>query len=176
MVCKANYISQVYLKEHMKNMHKDMNHSNNTDSNKLDCKKCGRILETEREADTHVRNCKEAFTVNKKECRYFKRGSCRKGEFCKFSHTKPKECRNGVTCRYLAQGRCKFEHQTISPGNQNRRENSGAFGYCLFGSQCRNLPYCPLVHYYNMDFPHLPASRNHPMEARGNARNPRGRF
>ena len=162
----------------MKNTHNNFTHHTNTNSNDFNCQKCGRIFESQSDVEIHLRKCNEEFTSNRKECRYFRKGSCRKGDTCIFKHTKPRECKNGTMCRYLAQGRCKFGHQSPdrTPVSPIRAEqiNVGDFRYCMFGAQCRNLPYCPLFH-YNMDFPHLSANRNHPMRAQQNVRNPLNR-
>ena len=177
-VCKSKFKSKLYLQEHIKHTHNTDAHHNNTNSSDFNCRKCGRIFESKTDVEKHHRNCNEEFTSNRKECRYYRKGSCKKGDNCLFKHTKPRECRNGSRCRYWLQGRCKFGHQSPAhvPVSQMTAEQgfSGDFRYCMFGAQCRNLPYCPLLH-YNLDFPHLPANRSHPMGTRQNVTKLSGR-
>ena len=141
------------------NKHIDKTHKRNTGhQSSFDCNRCGRIFNSQ-DVDQHTRECEEEFIENLRECRYFKRGNCRKGDNCKFKHTKKQICRNGASCRYFAQGRCRFSHSSEATTSQFVAGNGGEFRYCLFGAQCRNLPHCPLIH-YTMDFPYLLSSRN----------------
>ena len=167
--CTYKFRTQVNLKKHVEKHHKN----NRSNQRNFDCNKCGRVFDTKMDAEKHTKDCEDHFIENRRDCRYFKRGNCRKGDHCKFRHEKKPECRNGLSCRYFAQGRCKFNHSSEAIAQTNVG-SVGDFRYCLFGAQCRNLPQCPLIH-YNVDFPYLPSSRNPPTMAKRNARSPANR-
>ena len=156
----------------MEKIQRSQTHSQ-TNSSEFDCKDCGEIFKTKNEFALHEKNCSEGFTEREtKECRYYKRGNCKKGADCKFKHSGARRCRNGPRCRYYAQGRCHFFHER-SEANRvpTTSDYSGEFKYCMYGAECRNMPVCPLFH-YSQDFPPFPMRRNPPIGARTAGRRP----
>ena len=163
-LCDSKFRTQFNLKKQTDNVH----NRNENQKQDLDCVKCGRIFDKKRDVNEHVKDCEVEFTENRRECRYFRRGNCRKGDNCKFKHNKQQNCRNGQSCCFFQKGRCRFSHSSQTSTPQYIVRQGGEFRYCTFGAQCRNLPQCPLLH-YNMDFPYLPSSRNPPSMLKRNA-------
>ena len=150
----------------MDNKHRRQVYSQ-TNSTEVGCKTCGEIFDTEADVASHEKNCSQSFTEKEvKECRYYKRGNCKKGGDCKFKHSGPMRCRNGQSCRYYAQGRCCFFHER-SEANRITPNlvHSGEFKYCMYGAECRNMPVCPLFH-YSQDFPPFLMGRHPPRSTR----------
>ena len=108
--------------------------------------------------------------VNAKECYYYSRGQCWKGELCKFKHEEQRsirrtpECFNGSGCRYLASGVCRFFHPRVGVQNPAEPRPQRA-GFCIYSEECRRVPNCPFVHSAE-DFPELAKSPNPPIAAR----------
>ena len=144
-------------------------------------------------------------------CKHWKRGNCSWGSECNFSHvgrqekTSPEQkstnnartaCRNGPSCRFLARGKCSFDHHmhrvhnTREPRNagHNDREHQGArqdrnLGQgrrqkddrapCRFGRDCDRVLNCPYIH-SPADFPMY--NQSHGFRATKRTGNNRNRY
>ena len=138
----------------------------------MHCKKCGQIFEHRNELANHTKDCIEEFVeVNRKECKFFKRGNCLKGNSCRFVHTRKesstnKECRNGNTCVYFARGHCKFAHKTNIP--QSVHVNNGSnTRQCRYKEECFRLFNCQFLH-SQQDFYNFARKNSPPMWQRNN--------
>ena len=132
----------------------------------MTCERCGEIFKIRNEFETHRNTCDVGFKEvrNNKECYYFKKGSCFRGDTCTYKHEPQgptiRECRNGTNCRYLRNGVCCFFHRGV--GVQSPRSNcfettniASDESWCKFNPNCNRIPNCPYLH-SNQDFPKLP--------------------
>ena len=98
----------------------------------LSCVNCGEIFQDNNALNNHKKECNEKpFERQKmKDCIFFKKGRCNKGEQCLFKHTtsRPKsfapQCRYGLNCRRFMSGQCRFVHNQNTP--QQRRHEFGS--------------------------------------------------
>ena len=130
-----------------------------------------------------MNTCNVGFqTENKKECFYYRKGSCLRGDSCRFQHNDQNyqpsvpECRNGRFCRYLSSGVCSFFHagvgvqkpkqEYINPGEQVQEGSTiKSSSWCLFLEDCNRVPNCPYIH-SNQDFPKLTKQNSPPILSR----------
>ena len=124
----------------------------------------------------HEESCDVGFekSGNGKECYYYRRGECLKGDLCSFKHqetierTQTPKCRNGSRCRYFANGVCVFYHPGV--GVQKPKLNESFQGqedrvWCRFAEDCFNVPNCPFIH-DDQDFPELKKHNTPPIESK----------
>ena len=139
----------------------------------LSCYSCGEIFSTKNALNDHKNDCNETpFEMQKmKECIFFKRGRCNKGEQCLFKHTNSRskssspQCRYGLRCFRFALGQCRFVHPQNTPPpqpNHNGSQRQREVRYCRYGAACRFLPNCIFFH-YDQDFPLLRRRMNPPI-------------
>ena len=118
-----------------------------------------------------MKDCDAGFQGNNsKECFYFIRGHCLKGDTCAFKHGNQRnytpECRNGSHCRYLSSGICSFFHPGVGvqrPKPEYSQAKNGQ-GWCKYSENCFRIPNCPFIH-SEEDFPQLPKTSKPPLGA-----------
>ena len=144
---------------------------------------------------------KESQEKSKEVCYHWRRGFCKRGSTCGYSHvgiqdtpravdksTKTTPCRNGPMCTFLARGRCNFDHHKadrhqdqVRQGNtSNRTHNRGTVQgrnqqdrrpLCRYQGDCDRVPNCPNIH-NTADFPQYNRSQGFQRtNRRGNNRN-----
>ena len=140
------------------------------------CKVCEQICKTPWELKKHM---KEEHTkqqdVSREVCKHYRRGYCRNGDQCLWSHvgfqqkdTRPTSrpttdnwtpaCRHGENCSWMAKGSCRFFHRGVGvqqPGKQHHKGNKHNTGgrQCRFGSRCDRKDTCPNSHGSVKGFP-----------------------
>ena len=175
--CSAKFVAEHQLRQHISKKHARISHN----VQMINCKRCGQIFEHKNELDRHIKDCIDEFVdVNRKECKFFRRGNCLKGNSCRFAHTRKasviqKQCRNGNTCVYFARGHCKFTHKNTLP--QNIQSNNGSnTRQCRYKEECFQLFNCQFTHtqqdFYNFARKNSPPmwQRNHPVIPQANFR------
>ena len=99
-------------------------HGNDTE---YKCPECGEIFNSSNGLEDHQDQQHEMETVRFREvCFHWRRGSCLKGNSCRFSHvglqnkagsnqanTKVAHCKNGASCEWLASKSCSFFYPCI---------------------------------------------------------------
>ena len=99
-------------------------HGNNTE---YECPVCGEILNSSGALEDHQDQQHEMEQVRSREvCYHWRRGSCLKGDSCRFSHvgiqnktgankttTNVALCKNGASCAWLANKTCSYFHPRI---------------------------------------------------------------
>ena len=102
------------------------------------CVQCGKRFSCGREIDEHMREHRDEAVngefeeyKNNRICRYFRRGTCTRGQQCRFSHNIENQtrqftprCTKGESCFFLQQNRCSFFHPGV--GVQRPRTEPGA--------------------------------------------------
>ena len=160
-ICSAKFVAQHQLRQHVSKKHTRNSHNNQL----IHCQKCGQIFESNNELAKHSKECIEDFVDNnRKECKFFKRGNCLKGNSCRFAHTKKESsnqrmCRNGNTCAYFMRGQCKFIHEKTLPQNPHMNSNTNS-RQCRYKEECFRLFNCQFAH-SQQDFYNF-ARRNSP--------------
>ena len=119
--CIKEFISSGALQKHMKSSH--------FGNQRSVCANCGEISDI-KGMKKHMEFCNKRDNLNKdsqersKEiCHHWRRGFCKRGNSCGFSHvgkqdsprsedktTRDTPCRNGPSCSFLARRRCNFDH------------------------------------------------------------------
>ena len=217
-MCSAKFETFGELDEHIKQQHNKPRANKET----FHCEQCKEIFNAKYLLRQHVttkhvdKRQAPRFTCNKCEmqwwihsgqtnvCRHFIRGDCWKGQSCMFYHpeqnrfknvTNVAHCNNGIGCKYLASGVCRFFHQGVGVKNmmnqsQQRQEQQHfqqqhypqqqqqkyhqqhrqykESTWCRFLEDCDRVPNCPFTH-YEEDFPKL-SETNNPPEARNRQR------
>ena len=165
--CDVNFNAQFQLRQHISKKH---SHKGRQEQTRTNCELCGQMFANSNELKTHMETCDQGFIKESKECYYYNRGQCWKGESCKFTHNKSRsirrtpQCYNGDSCRYLASGVCRFFHPKM--GVQNPTEYTEERNvFCKYFEDCRRVPNCPYSH-SEQDFPELQKSHNPPLGAR----------
>ena len=170
---ELTFTSQHFVRQHMIKKH--------TPNYKTDCDNCGLISGNQQEHWQHIQLCHASYqTINSKKCRYFLKGNCLKGMHCKFLHDRNEKkeenevpvCRNGLTCKYLARGACRYFHQKLGGSNrgsqytfyqQNQQyHQKPRQKWCRYLENCNRVPECIFKH-YEEDFPELPKTNHPPM-------------
>ena len=163
-MCDSEFTAQFQLRQHKTKKHANINV--HTSSN---CLYCGQIFTYDEDLKNHLENCDGGFSsVKSKECHYYNRGGCRRGDACRFTHIKQRderiypECRNGPRCRYMASGVCNFFHAGVGIQNPRHQEDPQQSSseqegrkFCRFLEDCSRVPNCPFLH-SEQDFPRLP--------------------
>ena len=140
--CERKFNLQAELIKHCEEVHTFV---------RITCNICGYVKLSKENMEEHIKAHHTEFkSVRKQICRYFMRGYCVKGASCKFTHVNqhesaghrqqehgnlPPECRNGINCRYLRIGVCKFNHHVgnyISHSFGNAQHGD----WCYFGNNC----------------------------------------
>ena len=128
------------------------------------CFKCGELFHERELLNAHIKQCHDSFNTNRKECRYFRRGNCSKGDNCLFVHrrSRPMHCKNGVSCTYYARGKCNFYHEYESRDRNSHyvqfQGDQRGVRFCRFAHDCWRKPNCLFLH-YDVDFPELTRRR-----------------
>ena len=180
-VCNFIATSKHLLTQHIVNKHKPQN----IQVPNVNCEVCGYSTNNHQDMVTHKRGCNSEFIrVGNKICKYFATVGCFKGQSCRFKHPEENQrrdtpsCRNGIQCRYLANGVCSFFHRGV--GVQNPRQQSQQSSYqasppkesrqwCKFLEDCVRVPNCAFIH-YEEDFPQLRKTNDPPIGKRNRAR------
>ena len=143
-------------------IHEEKEHA----KNRISCQSCGEIFTPKNSFENHIMSCEQGFKkASNKECYYFKKGHCLKGETCSFKHvitqrSRVPECRNGSECKYLRNQICHFFHRGVGVQNTNlnyfKATNPARNTvWCKFNENCNRIQNCPFLH-WNQDFPKLP--------------------
>ena len=173
-MCDSKFNAQFQLRQHKSKKHVELNAQIRSN-----CEYCGQIFTNIEDLKKHLETCDGGFSnVKSKECFYYNRGGCWRGDGCRFAHSKQNdqriypECRNGQRCRYLANGVCSFFHAGVGVQNpkpqeypqQSASEQEGS-KFCRFSEDCTRVPNCPLLH-SEQDFPRLIRRNNPPLGTR----------
>ena len=151
--CAAVFISNEGLRNHVERKHRSRREEA--------CEFCGLIANSVQEMANHKRDCNTQFQpVRNKECKYFINGGCFKGNGCIFSHPEEKQvksasvCRNGLECRFLFNGVCKFYHRERGFQKAHNKETQYRKNFSNGYFQTRR---------YEEDFPKLQQTNNAPI-------------
>ena len=135
--CKNKLLTKKLLKSHVAKNHKNK-------GDKHTCSICEAVFKNENELTRHTLNCQqeEGHSQSNKSnevCRHWRRGNCKKGDACGFSHvgyqikenqefqsTKSTRftpaCKHGQSCKWFAKGTCSYFHKNVGvqkPWSQN---------------------------------------------------------
>ena len=159
--CQSSFQNVHHLR-----IHEEKNHIKLNQPTHITCDVCGQIFYRKNEFENHRNICANEFheVSRNKECYFYNKGNCLKGDSCKFKHKQRQqripECKNGSDCRYLRRGVCSFFHRGmgVQKPKQNYPENTNSAKsgtWCKFTANCAKVPNCPYLH-SNQDFPKLP--------------------
>ena len=176
-LCRKTFLTESSLKQHNISKHKSpgkvpighpdhYKHKSNmhVKINNITCGNCGKAFSCGKDVDEHMVEHIDEFDNGdfsdgnkRKECRYFKRGTCMKGLQCKFSHKEHNlsrqtipECKNGQDCKFFRQNRCVFYHPRV--GNQSQgqyKEQNRTYRHgreCWHKNNCWKMNSCPFIH------------------------------
>ena len=153
--CDFRFNAVFQLRQHV-----DKKHGNKAkqEQPKITCVDCGLILNNIEKMKQHMENCEKAFqAMPPKICRYYITRGCVKGDSCSFAHPEEDsqrkervpECRNGMRCRYFANGVCSFYHRGYGVQKQNdqsrqyQESSNQGRKTCNYMEDCNRVPNCP---------------------------------
>ena len=172
--CNLSFTSQHHLRQHLNTKHVMQTPSKEM---RLFCEFCGLITNNQEDLINHKATCNAGYQqVGNKVCKYFDNGGCFRGNSCRFSHPKEKQqstphCKNGFSCRFLANSCCFFFHRGVGVQKQRnqevyqKRQNVNASKpWCKYLEDCSRVPNCPFLH-AEEDFPELPKTNPPPIRS-----------
>ena len=140
------------------------------------CKECEQLCKNAWELKKHIKEDHgQQEVVSKEVCTHYRRGYCRNGGKCLYSHVgfqqkdsrstsrpstdeRTPACRHGDSCSWMANGNCRFFHKgvgvqkPIRQSHKGSKHNTGS-RQCRFGSRCDRKETCPNSHGAMVGFP-----------------------